>query len=173
MKLLRSLMAGIGLLVTACDEIPTSTEMGVPHTSAGAVFNAAAQQGPIWVEVLGQPFTDGRKLNPESVAQAVQGAFSLPFLKFTGDRARAAQTDVRLIWVVDPATSLTAEAACEGRPSFSATRQSNRVDLRAYLCHGQRPLHAVRGHVRRPKDEADARWRMLIGQMSRQLIGIG
>lgn len=172
MKLFRSIIAGFGLLAAACDEIPTSTEIGLPHTTAGAVFNAAAQMGPILVEIVGQPFSDGRKLDPDALAAMVQGSFTYPWLKFTGDRSKAAQTDVRLIWVIDPSDTLTGDAACQGQASSAATRRANRVDLRVFLCAEKRPLHAVRGHVRRPSDPNDGWWRQLIVQMSRQLIGI-
>ena len=166
-----SCVAALALgLLAGCDEVPQSTLIDMRVPSAFDFLRYAGAQGPVLVEIVGAPLAGGAQLDGETLAGQVRATFSEPWLSFTGDRAKAAQPDYRIIWVADPPPSLAIDAACQGKAIAGAVRRADRVEMRAYFCNEQRTLSAVQGSVRRPKTVDDRYWRELVKQMTRQLV---
>ncbi len=160
------------LALTGCEDAPQSSLIDMRVESARDFLISASKDGPVLVELLGEPLTPGGNLAPGAFAALVGTAFGAePWIKMTADAARAPQPDFRLIWVVDPVAWLSPDAACQGKAAPGSMRRAERVELRAYFCSGQRTLSAVQGTVKRPSSPDDGMWQQLVRQMSRQLVG--
>lgn len=165
--------AGLALLaLAACEDAPQSSLIDMRVQSARDFLINASKEGPVLVELLGEPLAVGGKLSHSEFAALVGSTFGAePWIKMTADKAKAAQPDFRLIWVVDPVAWLSPDAACQGKAASAPVRRAERLEMRAYFCSEQRTLSAVQGSVKRPASSDDARWQQLVRQMSRQLVG--
>ncbi len=166
-------LAALALLALAgCEDAPQSSLIDMRVQSARDFLINASKEGPVLVELLGEPLAAGGKLDPTAFAALVGSTFGAePWIKMTADKAKAAQPDFRLIWVVDPVAWLAPDAACQGKAVSGPVRRAERVEMRAYFCSEQRTLSAVQGSVKRPAGSDDAHWQQLVRQMSRQLVG--
>jgi hypothetical protein len=173
MKSVSSLGGALVALATlaACEDAPQSTLIDMRVESAFEFLRYAGSQGPVLVELVGEPFAGGAKLAPEQLATQMKATFTEPWISFTADKAKAAQPDYRMIWVVDPPPSLAIDAACQGKAATGAVRRAEQVALRVYFCNEQKTLSAVQGRVRRPTRADDSYWQDLVKQMTRQLVG--
>jgi hypothetical protein len=134
-------------------------------------FWFAVKDGPMLVEVDGNPFRiDAPDLAGE-VASAMKSAFSEPFVAFTPSAERAAHPDYRVIWTINPAPGYNADAVCGERRPAAAPLTGDRLEMRVAFCQAGRLLAAVHGWM--PAAQAgpnSAAWRRLIAQMARQLV---
>jgi hypothetical protein len=157
--------------LAACEDAPQSTLIDMRVESAFDFLRYAGSQGPVLVEIIGEPFAGGAKVEAEQLATQMKATFTEPWISFTADKAKAAQPDYRMIWVVDPPPSLAIDAACLGKATTGTVRRAEHVALRVYFCNEQKTLSAVQGSVRRPTRADDSSWRELVKQMTRQLVG--
>ena len=165
--------ATVALLALAgCEDAPQSSLIDMRVESARDFLINASKDGPVLVELLGEPLAAGAKLDREVFAGQVASTFGAePWIKTTADKAKASQPDFRMIWVVDPVAWLSPDAACQGKAAPGPVRRAERVEIRAYFCSEQKTLSAVQGSVRRPASVDESRWLQLVRQMSRQLVG--
>lgn len=134
-------------------------------------FWFAVKDGPVLVEVDGNPFRIEASALAERVASAMKSAFSEPFVAFTGSRERAAHPDYRMIWTLNPAPGYNADAACgEHRPA-TAPSVGARLEMRVAFCHAGQLMSAVHGWMPAAKAGPDrTEWQRLVAQMARQLV---
>ena len=134
-------------------------------------FWFAVKDGPILVEVDGNPFHIDAPALAERVAAAMQSAFSEPFVKFTASAQRAAHPDHRMIWTLHPAPGYDPNAVCGDHRPAAAPVTGDRLEMRAAFCQGGRLLAAVHGWMPAAKAGPDSpTWRRLVAQMARQLV---
>lgn len=134
-------------------------------------FWFAVKDGPMLVEVDGNPFGIEAAALAERVAAAMQSAFSEPFVKFTASAPRAARPDHRMIWTLHPAPGYDAAAVCGDRRPATVPLTGDRLVMRAAFCQAGRLLSAVHGWMPAAKAGPDSpTWRRLVAQMARQLV---
>jgi hypothetical protein len=133
-------------------------------------FWFAVKDGPVLVEVDGNPFSIDPARLAENVAAAMRSGFSEPFVRFTSVSASAAHPDHRVIWTLNPAPGYDINAVCERRPA-AAPVTGPRLELRVAFCQGGRLLSAVHGWMPAAVAGPERReWRNLIAQMARLLV---
>ncbi|MBL8701376.1 MAG: hypothetical protein JNK67_23565 [Alphaproteobacteria bacterium] len=167
-----SLAAAVALTLAlaACEEAPQSrlVDMRVPGTLGFAQF--ATTTGPMYVETNGTPFAGGIALDGAAFARQIAGAFAVPTLRFTTDKAAAPQSDHRLVWVFDPPEAFKLESLCAGPVAGGVVRKADIVQVTAAFCHEAKLYAVARGSVRRPRSADDQAWQQLVQQIARHLI---
>lgn len=169
MTLLRRIVGMVSAVaaLAACDEGPSSNLSFTTTPDVWSFVTAAAASAPLPVEVYGNPFRQPAGLVVREVTEAAAAAFTEPWLRFEAVE-KADPARLRLVWLLDPAEGFNADQVCAGNlPGFTDRRIT---ELRAVMCHRDRPLSAAHGWVRKPDMPADPRWRQLIGQMARQVL---
>lgn len=153
-------------VLAACDEGPACNLSFSATEDVWSYVTNAAAAGPLRIEVHGNPFPEPDAFVRRELAQAVGAAFTEPWLEFS---ATTGSPDFRLVWLLDPGEGFNHDLACAGELPAIGTRKRT-LEIRAVLCHRQRPLTAVHGWMRRPESAADPGLRNLISQMGRQLL---
>jgi len=163
------LVFGLG----GCDG-PSSTISDMRVDNAMQLLRYAAGQGPVLVEVAGEPFGGQARFDPAGLLALVVEAYqpvSNPPLTFTLDKAKAGDAGYRFVWLIDPGLGFTIDGTCAGQVPPRAAKKADWVEVRAVFCGPNRSLSAVYGRTRRPRGDDDAGWGHLVRQMSRQLVG--
>ena len=172
MKRILAALAALAALAS-CDQ-PNSTITDSRVDNAMQLLRYAATQGPVLIEVVGEPYAGQARWNPQDLVAKVSAAFqpvSNPPLQFTLDKAKAGDAGYRLVWLIDPGPGFGIDATCGGQFPPRATKKADLVEVRAVFCAPNKSLVAVWGRTRRPKAADDPSWDQLVRQMSRQLAG--
>lgn len=162
--------AGLAGFLASCGDGPASNVSYKLGPQVWDFFLFAASDGPVLVEVGGNPFALDEDALADSIAASMQTGFTEPFIKFTADRAAAAHPEYRMIWTLNPAPGYDMNTVCERQPA-AAPLIGRRLEMRVAFCQAGRLLAAVHGWM--PAADAgpdNADWRDLIAQMARQLV---
>ncbi len=116
-----------------------------PTPLSWSAMTYAAADGPILVEVHGDPFRAPQGLVARAAAEAMTGAVLGHPVAFTADRGRAPRPDYRVVVVLGAAPGQDEDAACAGDVAFRAGLAPGQVPVFAAFCHRARPLSDVRG----------------------------
>jgi hypothetical protein len=173
MRRVRVLAALLALGLGACDG-PSSTITDMRVDNAMQLLRYAAGQGPVLVEIAGDPHLGQARFDPAAFLALVAEAYqpvSNPPLTFTLDKARAGDAGYRFVWLIDPGPGFTIDGTCAGQGQPGVAKKADWVEMRAVFCAPNKTISAVYGRTRRPKAADDAGWRHLVRQMSRQLVG--
>jgi hypothetical protein len=166
----RIFLAGIAGLLASCGDGPASNVSYKAGPQVWDFFLFAAKDGPVLVEVDGNPFGPTQTGLADTIASAMGTAFSEPFIKFTADSTLAAHPDSRMIWTLGPAPGYDMNAACTARQA-AAEVSGSRLEMRVAFCQSGKLLSAVHGWMKLGEAGPDnPRWRSLIAQMARQLV---
>jgi len=172
MKRILAALVALGALA-GCDQ-PNSTIIDVRVENPMQLLRYAATQGPVLVEVVGEPYAGQARWNPQDLVAKMFAAYqpvSNPPLQFTLDKAKAGDAGYRLVWLIDPGPGFSIDGTCAGQFPTRATKKADLVEVRAVFCAPNKSLVAVQGQARRPKAVDDRGWDQLVRQMSRQLAG--
>src|SRR3954470_10110694 len=85
----RLLTVGLTGFLAACGDGPASNVSYKAGPQVWDFFLFAAKDGPVLVEVDGNPFGRDEALLADTIAEAMGSAFTEPFIKFTKDKTVA------------------------------------------------------------------------------------
>ena len=140
--------------------------------AAWSSFIYATSPGPLLLEVRGDPFGDGPAALGRTIAAAMTAGIPARPFALTTTQANAARPNFRVVVVLGGAPSLDERAICAGHVAVEPLKVlDGRVDLTATFCDGQSLLSSVRGWVARIDGIDDRRFRLLLNQMARELMG--
>lgn len=164
--------AGIAGLLASCGDGPASNVTYKLGPQVWDFFWFAVKDGPVLVQLDGNPFQIDAPTLGVRVAAAMQSGFSEPFVAFTATAVAAAHPEYRMIWTLNPAPGYDINAVCgERRPAAAPSIAGRRFEMRVAFCQDGRLLSAVHGWMpARLADPEGREWRNLIAQMARQLI---
>ncbi len=175
MKRLLSLgAAALATLVGGCGDGPSTVPGGTRSPAAWSSFIYATSPGPLLLEVRGASLDTA---SPARLARAIAEALAagIPARPFTltTNAAAAAKPNFRIVVVVGAAPNLDERAICAGRATMETARieAAGRIDLIATFCDGESLLSSVRGWVAKIDGVDDRRFRLLINQIARELMG--
>jgi hypothetical protein len=169
-RLGKTLAVGLAGLLASCGDGPASNVSYKSGPQVWDFFLFAAKDGPMLVEVDGNPFASPADAVADTVAAAMRSAFSEPFVKFTADRATAAHPEYRMIWTLSPAPGYDMNSVCTAKPAVAPVAGS-RLEMRVAFCQSGRLLSAVHGWMKASEAGPDnPRWLALVAQMARQLV---
>lgn len=170
-RLLRGGAALLAGIAGACDQGPATQPLGPRSAATWSSMIYAGADGPVWVDVYGDPFGLDKARLGETVAAALEGAVVVdrPFA-FTGRREAAPRPEFRTVLVFAPARITDANGACAGtlQPHFPAPPEV--VHLLAVFCREATPLAAVTGWAKGVSAPQDRRFDDLVRQAARELF---
>jgi hypothetical protein len=166
----RLLKLGTAALVAGCGDGPATQAGGYRSPAAWSSFIHATAEGPLLLEVHGDPFHLPPDEFRRAVAAAMTGAIPARPFQFTLSPEQAAHPRFRVVVAFDPPPGLDAAALCAGQAA-TAAKASDRVSLLAAFCQGDAVLASVAGWVAKVAGPEDARFRRLMGQAVRDLMG--
>jgi hypothetical protein len=166
----RFLMAGVTGLLFGCGDGPASN-VSYKLPQAWDFFFYGVKDGPMLVEIDGNPKGFPADVLADSVVSAMRSAFSEPFVSFTADRAKARYPEYRMIWSLNPAFYDMNKVCLAARPT-AVTEPRDRLEIRGAFCQDGRLLSAVHGWMPARDAAPDSpSWQQLISQMTRQMVG--
>lgn len=172
LPILSAVLAPLGCALLGCDGGPSSVLIDVRVENPYQFLRWAQLQGPMLVEIHGQPFAGTARFQPAEFVAAVKDTFAeQPGFRFTLDKAEAGDSGYRFVWLFDPGPGFSIDATCAGQLPAAAPKLADRAELRAVFCGPNKTYTAVQGSTKRPTETGDRNWRRLIRQMSRQLVG--
>jgi hypothetical protein len=165
--------AALATLVGGCGDGPSTVPGGYRSPATWSSFIYATSSGPLLLDVRGDPFGAGPATLETIVAESMTSALPGRPFSMTSDAARAARPAFRVVVVLGAARTLDERHVCAGQalsppPSLS---DGGRMDVVATFCDGQSLLSSSRGWVARLEGVGDQRFRQLLGQMARDLMG--
>lgn len=161
--------AALATLVSGCGDGP-ATVAGWRSPAAWSSLVYATSQGPLLVEVHGQPFGGAAPPFRDAVLEAMAGGvFGRPTV-FTSEPASAPQPRYRAVMAFNPPDSADPRDLCRGQVA-TALQGSGRVTVLAAFCDGDTLLASIRGWVAKVDGADDRRFRKLINQLTRELFG--
>jgi hypothetical protein len=162
-------LAGL-LALAACDQGP-STVTPYMHPSGSFDFLVAATrgEGPLYMEIDGDPFAEGEALEAR-VTAVMEQALQSRVLRLTTDQDAAEDPAFRLVLVFNPPDSGELLAFCSRQPEGGPPGAADRIELRAGFCRGDDLLAAVDGWVEETAGSADQKFEQLMHQVGRDLF---
>ena len=170
-KRLLSLGAALTALVSCGGDGP-STVPGFRSPAAWSSFVYATTEGPLLLEVQGDPFGTGKAQLDAMVSRALGAGIPARPFSLTGDPATAPRPNFRVVIVLGAAKSLDEHAICAGKVKPpSGKMEGGRLDVIATFCDGESLLSSSRGWVAKLDDPQDRRLTLLFNQLARDLMG--
>ncbi len=170
-SVLRRLSAAVlALVVAGCDEAPSVQPLGIRSPATASSMVHATAEGPMLVEVAGQPFAVPPPDFAAHVAAAMSRGITGREVGFTADAAAAPRPDFRAVAVFAPERVVAAEAACAGGLNPTGAGPGDDLHLLLVFCHRERELAAVTGRLPAPGGADDPRLRKLLERATRELF---
>lgn len=170
-KRLVSLGAALAALVSCGGDGP-STVPGFRSPATWSSFVYATNEGPLLLEVQGDPFGGGKAEMDETIARALGAGIPARPFSLTRDAATAPRPNFRLVIVLGGAKSLDEHAICAGKIKAPAGKiEGGRLDVIATFCDGESLLSSARGWVAKLDGAQDRRLALLFNQLARDLMG--
>ena len=170
-KRLLSLGAALAALV-GCGGDGPSTVPGLRSPATWSSFVYATTEGPLLLEVQGNPFGTGKAELGESISRALAAGLPGRPFSLTTDPATAPRPNFRVVVVLGAAKSLDERAICAGKVRVADGKlDGDRLDVLATFCDGESPLSSVRGWVAKLDGFQDRRLTLLFNQVVRDLMG--
>jgi hypothetical protein len=168
-SLLKKCSVGLGLLAAACHGATGSIEVAPRSQAIDTSLSYVVNAGPMWLEVMGLPFTTDSDSFLAIIAGALEdSARHNPPLRLTMDKKKAAHADYRTVILFNPAINLNSYELCSGKVRNSPA-SGGELTVMAAFCHRENVLAAIQGWGRSPKDSVDPIFRQLIFQMGHSL----
>lgn len=162
--------AAITSVVAACEEGPATVSGTWRSPATWSTMVYASSTGPMLVEVLGQPFAN---LSTESlssqIADAMTGQLIGRPITFTAIRDQAPRPQYRVVLAFNAADATDPRSVCAGKVTVGPAAE--KITIIASFCDDGQMLASVKGWIARVDGPADARFRRLMGQITRELFG--
>jgi hypothetical protein len=175
MSLFRKMIAGAAALaagaVAACDQMPTTRVVHMRPGGIADLLRSATSHGPLVVETLGNPFAEA---SPQAVADVVAATVRTAVQSRIIGVVTAPEPGpppvyrLRVALDVSPATN--PRTLCGDDVAVAPPGAGDRLGVLMVFCTRDEMEAAVRGHIPRPADPAEARFGKLIGQMTRDIF---
>ncbi len=163
--------AALAALAGGCGDGPSTVAGGYRSAAAWSSFVHATASGPLLLDVHGDPFGVGAGEVARTVAEAMSGAIPARPHVMTIRRDEAPRPAFRVVVMLGAPAGLDVGDLCAGRIPDAAGGTGGRIDLMAAFCDGETPLSSVRGWVARVDGPGDRRFRLLLAQAMRELMG--
>lgn len=169
----RWLGLGVGALTAltaACDGAPMTQQVYYKGTGVTAYLQYAVTDGPLLVQVHGNPFVTSKPFLDDIVAKELESTITyIRGVRFTTDAEKAFRPEYRIIVVLGAHKALNAQSLCDGQaPRMDI--EANPMRMVAVFCRKDELLSEVNGSIRTGASPEDQRFRNWLGQIGRDLI---
>jgi hypothetical protein len=135
-----------GMMRTITSEYPETI------TTARGTLQEAAAAGPVLLEVRDNPYSADVARTLAEAASATSIGFKV---RFTSDRAQAANPAVRLVVQFSPAPGVDSTAVCDASRPVARAETADRLTALVTFCDRVRPILSMAASGAKP-DRADA-----------------
>lgn len=156
-------------LVSACEDGPRTQSGGWRSAAVWSSMVYASANGPIFLEVHGEPFAP-MALSAMDVAMGMSDKLVGRKLAFTPVRASALRPEFKVVLAFNPPANADPRDLCEGAIA-TAAQPGEQITVLAVFCDKSGILSSVQGWVSKVSGPDDPRFRRLLGQVTRDLIG--
>lgn len=161
--------AALTALTSGCGDGP-ATVAGWRSPAAWSSMVYATSDGPMLIQVHGNPFNDDQPGFRRHLAAAMTNQIIGRTIAFTPDHAAAPRPQFRVVLAFNPPADLDARQLCGGPVAVSA-QSGGRITIMGAFCDTSSLLASVKGWVNDVADADDPRFRRLMGQVTRDLFG--
>lgn len=155
-----SLLSAVGL--SACSDGPVTQQSYIRPSGTWNEFVYAGGDGPILLEIQGEPFK-GRQSDLERlVLSALDGAFPERPARFTLDPAQAPHAHYRVAIMFDPPKMARGTHLCAGEALVSPGNEPAKVNVLMSFCAKGEMLAESWGWVKKVTGPEDARLGKLV-----------
>jgi hypothetical protein len=130
----------------------------------------ASTDGPLFVEILGEPFQGGREELAQAVTRAMANALAERKTDFTTDAKAAPHPNYRVRMAFQPPKTLSGRDLCSGEPFRPAPPEADKLTVTMVFCAREQMLSEVRGWARKIDSPQNPRLAELIGHATRALF---
>ncbi len=169
----RWLGIGVGALTAltaACDGAPMTQQVYVKGNGVISYLRYAAAEGPMLVQVHGNPFVTSKPYLDGVVAKEFEDTITyIRGVHLTTDPEKAFRPEYRIIVVLGAHKALDGQSLCDGEAPRMDT-EADPMRMVAVFCRKTELLSWVNGSIRPDSSPDDTRFRNWLGQIGRDLI---
>lgn len=165
---LLSLLSALGL--SSCGDGPVTQQSYIRQSGTYSDFVYASADGPILVEIRGEPFQGAQAALEGTVLAALDGAFPERPARFTLDPSQAAHANYRIAMMFDPPKTASGLQLCAGEGLVQQPNEPGKVNILMSFCHKGERLAESWGWVRKVTGPEDARLAKLVHFAARHLV---
>ena len=169
-NILKACASALPLFLAGCDDGPAVVSNF--NKGGGIVWSsmvAASKDGPVLVEVHGNPFGGGREIFEKTVLDVMSGAIQQRQFTYTTQKEAAPTPNIKITVLFGAPISLNGNRICEGdrpEPKYDLEK----ITVRAVLCSRDELLSDSEGWVKKVVGPEEKRFKTLIGDITRRLI---
>ncbi|UUX49573.1 hypothetical protein NUH88_19505 [Nisaea acidiphila] len=165
-------LSALMLSVAACGTSVTQAPTGVSGQSKARVLAFAGKQGPILLQVSGEPFREGKAETAALSARILSPLYPEVPQGFTVNPQQAGAPQFRFRLAFDPIASTSPGRVCSAGTSnpLSYDRRPSRQALFMVFCRADVPIAAVKALSDRMNTLQDPKFRDLLMQSARQMF---
>lgn len=151
MKILRAIFsfAAVAGLLAGCAGVVT-TPAYIDSSYDPSMLAYAVKEGPVYTEIVGQPYADGGDGGVEAVVTESlrEAQITGRRMEFTADPAQANQrSPFRVVVLFNPAPNANPGRICEVSAQPMREPEPGRVRAMVAFCNGDYPLASISGHA--------------------------
>lgn len=169
-RLLSTGAAALAALLSGCGDGPATVPGGWRSPATWSSMIHASKDGPLLVEVHGDPFGLPPAQFRQAVAAAMDNAIFGRPATFTPDREQAPQPRYRVVLAFNAPDNTDPRDLCRGQVATLA-QPAERVTVQGVFCEDAALLASIRGWVAKVNGAEDERFRLLLRQLTRELFG--
>ena len=164
--------AALAAFVGGCGDGPSTVPGGYRNAATWSSFIYATRDGPLRLDLGGDPFGGNGPDLTQEVTKAMAGAIPGRPFTVTTLAAAAPLADLRVVMQLGAPANADARDLCAGRTrEVRPPAAGGRIEVLAVFCDGSTLLSSSRGWVAKVDGPADRRFRQLIAQLTRDLLG--
>ncbi|SDG41864.1 hypothetical protein [Roseospirillum parvum] len=156
-------------LLAACDEAPQSQQLFLEGAGTWSYLVDAVKDGPLWVDVAGNPFAVADADAARAMAEAVERGMTALKITTTTDRAAAARPMYRLKVVLNPGPSANFRKLCQ-EMAPAGPPPEGKLEILMGFCVEDEVRGAARGSLPTTDNPRAEPLVQLIGRMTRQVL---
>lgn len=160
------------LLVAGCGTSVVQAPTGVSGGAKKRVLAFAGKQGPMLLQVSGEPFREGKGETAAASAKTLSGVYTEVPSGFTLNPAIAGAPQFRFRIAFDPPVSTTPDQVCAASAQKPLTydRRDTRQTLFMVFCQQEISIAAVKARSDRMTSLTDPNYRKLLLQAAREMF---
>ncbi|MEO9903924.1 hypothetical protein [Nisaea sp.] len=160
------------LLVAGCGTSVVQSPTGVSGGAKKRVLAFAGEQGPMLLQVSGEPFQEGKGETAATSARILSGVYPEVPRGFTLNPAIAGAPQFRFRIAFDPPTSTSPDQVCaaSAQKPLSYDRRDTRQTLVMVFCRQDISIAAVEARSDRMTSLTDPRYRNLLLQAALEMF---
>jgi len=167
---LKACVSALPLMAAGCGEAPTVIQNYTKGEDiVWSMVQTASRKGPMLVEVAGNPFGGGDEQLNKIILGTMKGAIQKRVITYTLDKTKASEPSFKITLLFGAPTTLNGNRICEGEwpePQYNMEK----ITLRAVFCSRDELLSDVEGFVQNVTSAEDAKFKLLIENVLRELI---